>query len=75
MKTLQSSAVFGLVPIPPADTSVGGRNDLPIAGGEIDRLRRMFHCRPIVKRIATAEEIAPIRAELGEAEARARDLC
>jgi hypothetical protein len=33
----------------------------------------MFDRRPVVKRMATAEELDRIRAELEEAEARSRD--
>ena len=71
MKTLWSVSVFGLLPIPPTDRSAG-HDDVPHAE-DLDRLRRMFDRRPTVKRMATAEELERIRAEVNEAEARSRD--
>jgi len=71
MKTLWSVSVFGLLPIPPADRPDG--HEHPPHAEDLKRLRRMFDRRPVVKRMATAEELDRIRAELEEAEARSRD--
>jgi hypothetical protein len=59
VRTLWSVAVFGLVPIPPADTPIRTPHDLRGASGHGDCLYR-----PIVKKMATEEELARIREEL-----------
>ena len=64
MRTLWSVAVFGLVPIPPADTPISDGHDLRTPSQDCDFSRRMFLCRPIVKRMATEQELAGIREEL-----------
>jgi hypothetical protein len=65
MKTLVSVAVFGLVPMPAMPDT------LPDATGEdIDLPEVALSRRPITERLATNEEIARIRDELAEIDAK-----
>ena len=72
MKPLVSVAVFGLVPIPPADIPISSGHDLRAMRENCDFSRLVFLCRPIVKRMATKEELGHIRAELKEIGQRAK---
>ena len=63
MRTLRSAAAHGLVPISPK-TCAQSRNRIRAIRETRDSLRRMLSCRPIIKRMATRDELARIREEL-----------
>ena len=65
MKPLRSVAVFGLLPVPPAEATQSNY-ELRNPAEALEVARRMFSCRPSLKRLAIEEEIARIRDELKE---------
>jgi hypothetical protein len=78
MHTLISAAVFGLVPIPPADSLTSRRCDLRPTNDHCDFSKHLFVRRPIAKRMATKEELARIREDveaLGADNTRIGDWC
>ena len=68
MRTLKSAAV------PPPKTRAERRNHVRAMRETRDAWRRMLSCRPIIKRMATREELARIREEL-KAAAEAGHTC
>jgi hypothetical protein len=75
MKTLWSVSVFGLVPIPPTDAPTGKPHDLLATRDNGHSSPVLSLCRPIVKRMATEEELARIREELEKIDAEAARCC
>ena len=72
MRTLRSAAALGLMPISPG-TCAHSRDRISAMRETRDSLRRMLSCRPIIKRLATRDELARIRKELEAAGARSFD--
>ena len=62
MRTLRSAAALGLMPI--SGTCAHSRDRIRAMRETRDSLRRMLICRPIIKRLATRDELARIRKEL-----------
>jgi hypothetical protein len=63
MRTLRSAAGFGLVPIS-LKTCSQSRDCIRAMRETRASLRRMLSCRPIIKRMATRDELARICEEL-----------
>jgi hypothetical protein len=63
MRTLRSAAALGLIPIS-LGTCAQSRDRIRAMRETRDSLRRMLSCRPIIKRLATRDELARIREEL-----------
>ena len=63
MKTLESVAVFGLVPVPAlTNTVIDSRCDRQAPCGDVD----LWRLRPFTERAVKKEELARIREELEE---------
>jgi hypothetical protein len=64
MKPMTGTAVFGLVPIPPApDTRPPGANEDKLSASEMQRTACSQH--EAAERVATEGELARLRRELG----------